>query len=488
MASGVPSYVATSGVVDANETSDQTAAAEIPFGDGNGYGAYELEPAPLTTVPAPAPLGDPRVVRQLLNITSAPSKAKEAWDHAVEGAGRHNGQVDDGVLPSPDDARYQHGIPPRIPVGGGTAYISEATRQAYRDLQRDVARREYPASFDLIERYSGIIANTGAPEIAGLLEVPEALTTRGWEIEGVLAALSSLVIIGDEKATKSTEHHELAVTFTTGSPHWGLLPYHGPVGYTMLIQEENAHGVVVAELADIRAARGLAPEAGDDQLRVISQPGFNLTTERDRAALCYLVEGDAAAGLPPVRNLLLDSLDKMHVPETNVTGELASTLSFLTQLQRRFGVRVVFSWPVTSRSRFALESALGGDIIPRWWTGGMLLGWDDRSKIRRIKICALRSRMGQHDLKLRGLGTTDERGITAAGHWEFATTTTRAPAADEAERVTPEAGANTAAAVERAREIFAERPTITAAELQTAVGLSRSAAYRLLKRLREDTP
>lgn len=45
----------------------------------------------------------------------------------------------------------------------------------------------------------------------------------------MLAARSNLVILGDDKSTKSIEHHELAVTFTTGSPHWGLLPYTGPV-------------------------------------------------------------------------------------------------------------------------------------------------------------------------------------------------------------------------------------------------------------------
>lgn len=185
-----------------------------------------------------------------------------------------------------------------------------------------------------------------------------------------------------------------------------------------------------AELADIRRARGLSADAGADLLRVYSKRDFNLTSEATRALLCYMVEGDAAAGLPPVRNLLLDSLDKIHVPETNVTGELAATLSFLTQLQRRSGCRVVFSWPVASRSRFAFESALGGDIIPRWWTGGMLLDWNDRTKLRRVKVCALRSRMGRHDLRLRGLGVPDEQGRVPAGEWELASVRAAASAAD----------------------------------------------------------
>ena len=250
------------------------------------------------------------------------------------------------------------GIPRQYPEPESAAWDAWTLQQRYRRIIGQV----YEGRIISASRMDDLLDDLRSAE-AGV--EPER---RGWLIPNVLAERSNLVVLGDDKATKSTEMHELAITVTTGTPHWGLAPFawQGDPARVVLVQEENDTEVVFQDLEDISVARGLPPDTPTrlregGHLRVISKPRLNLLNLTARAFICHLAES--------ADYLFLDSLDKMGVPETNATGELSDTLGYLTQLQAELGTSS--SWPgrsprgcaSTSTLRSGATSCLGGGRV-----------------------------------------------------------------------------------------------------------------------------
>jgi hypothetical protein len=336
--------------------------------------------------------------------------------------------------------------------------------------EAEEAARAVPDVYALMQKYRAIIQpSTNTDDIAATFLRAEAPQARrvGWGVDGVIAMRpngtpTSLVVLGDDKATKSTELEEDAVTFSTGSNHYGLAPFRNNFNplRVLMIQEENEHETVMQDLEDIAHARGVELPTDPAQLRVISKPNLNMLHTPTRALLCH------TAALYDV--LILDSLDRMGVPETNASGELAETLRFLTQLEQQLNTAVVFAWPFAARMRFDFDSSLGGDIIPRWWQGGMALNWNDHTKTRRMKVCALRSRLGRLDYRLVGQGM---------GRWELEAS------AKDGEALIPRASIESGAARARAVELRGEGKSVV--EIAAILGKTERTIYRYLGK---DTP
>ncbi len=342
------------------------------------------------------------------------------------------------------------GIPRQYPEPESAAWDAWTLQQRYRRIIGQV----YEGRIISASRMDDLLDDLRSAE-AGV--EPER---RGWLIPNVLAERSNLVVLGDDKATKSTEMHELAITVTTGTPHWGLAPFawQGDPARVVLVQEENDTEVVFQDLEDISVARGLPPDTPTrlregGHLRVISKPRLNLLNLTARAFICHLAES--------ADYLFLDSLDKMGVPETNATGELSDTLGYLTQLQAELGTVIVLAWPFASRMRFDFDSALGGDILPRWWQGAIALSWNERTRTRRVQTCALRSRLGRHQFQLVGCGM---------GLWRL----------KESAEIESDAQKPDDAHLAKVRESLATDPDLSVRDRAEKIGLTKSKTHRLM--------
>jgi hypothetical protein len=157
-----------------------------------------------------------------------------------------------------------------------------------------------------------------------------ALTS--WLIEGLWCDQAVGIVGGEPKCCKSFLALDLAVSVASGAPCLRQFPprHTGPV---LLFPAEDALGVVRQRLAGICAAADVDfPTLAVD---VITAPSLRLDLEADRQRL------EQALAQRRPRLLVLDPLIRLHRIDENDASQVASLLSFLRQLQRRYQVAVV---------------------------------------------------------------------------------------------------------------------------------------------------
>ena len=153
-----------------------------------------------------------------------------------------------------------------------------------------------------------------------------------WLIAGLWSEQAVGILGGEPKCCKSFLALDLAVSVASGLPCLRRHPVRQS-GRVLLFPAEDSLAVVRRRLQGICAAAGAAFEALP--VEVITAPALRLDTEIDRARLTSTVES-----LRPVL-LILDPMIRLHRVDENDASQIAVLLSFLRELQRRFGVAVV---------------------------------------------------------------------------------------------------------------------------------------------------
>jgi hypothetical protein len=159
-------------------------------------------------------------------------------------------------------------------------------------------------------------------------ELPaEVAGATRWLVEGLWSEQAVGILGGEPKCCKSFLALDLAVSVASGLACLRRYPVRQS-GRVLLFPAEDSLAVVRRRLQGICAAAGAAFE-------VITAPALRLDTETDRARLISTVES-----LRPVL-LILDPMIRLHRVDENDASQIAVLLSFLRELQRRFGVAVV---------------------------------------------------------------------------------------------------------------------------------------------------
>lgn len=283
----------------------------------------------------------------------------------------------------------------------------------------------------------------------------------------------SLAILGSKKNTTSIQCEELAVTLATGSAHWGLpeFTYRGEPKRVLLIQEENDPEALEQDLVNILEARGLPADALKGRMRVLSRQRFNLMNEGHRAAVAGMCEG--VYGREGYDVLILDRVDKMGVTDiTNAAGELQGFLNWLTAIQEVLGTWPIISWPRVSNAKaFTFDTCLGGETIPRWWQGGMLVQRRDPCRVD-VRVDMLRHRLGEHRHRLDGVSPPGQ-----VGEWELRDT------ASDGETTKREATLKRGVQLDRFRATLEAKPDISNKEAAEELGCSDKTITRYRKAL-----
>jgi hypothetical protein len=164
-------------------------------------------------------------------------------------------------------------------------------------------------------------------------ELPaEAAGATRWLVEGLWSEQAVGILGGEPKCCKSFLALDLAVSVASGLACLRRYPVRQS-GRVLLFPAEDSLAVVRRRLQGICAAAGAAFEALP--VEVITAPALRLDTETDRARLTSTIES-----LRPVL-LILDPMIRLHRVDENDASQIAVLLSFLRELQRRFGVAVV---------------------------------------------------------------------------------------------------------------------------------------------------
>jgi hypothetical protein len=286
----------------------------------------------------------------------------------------------------------------------------------------------------------------------------------------------SLAILGSKKNTTSIQCQELAATLTTCSEHWGLpefIPRCEPKR-VLLVQEENEHAAVMQDFEHIFRARGLPPDTLDTllregRLRVLSRRRMNLMNDAHRALIAGMCEG--VLGRQGFDVLILDRVDKMGVTDvTNAAGELQAFLNWLTAIQVALDTDPIFSWPRISNAKaFTFDTCLGGETIPRWWQGGMLVQRRDPCRVD-VRIDMLRHRLGEHRYKLEGVSAVGE-----VGEWALR------DVIEHGEQPKREITVKRGKALAKFRALLRAKPEISNAEAASELGVSEKTISRYRK-------
>jgi hypothetical protein len=166
---------------------------------------------------------------------------------------------------------------------------------------------------------------------ASALATAQAALTR-WLVEGLWSEHAVGILGGEPKCCKSFLALDLAVSVASGTACLRRYPVR-QAGRVLLFPAEDSLAVVRRRLEGICAAAGV----GFDTLPVdvITEPVLRLDRDADRERLAHTVES-----VQPVL-LILDPMIRLHRLDENDASQIATLLSYLRELQRRFQVAVL---------------------------------------------------------------------------------------------------------------------------------------------------
>lgn len=156
--------------------------------------------------------------------------------------------------------------------------------------------------------------------------------TQRWLVTGLWSE-EAVGLVGDEpKCCKSFLALDLAVSVASGTACLRHFPVSRP-GNVLLYAAEDALHIVRRRLEGICAAADVSLQELD--VHVITAPIVPLDLPVDRARLEQTVEQ------LKLRLLVLDPLVRLHRIDENASGEVASLLAYLRELQRRHNLAVL---------------------------------------------------------------------------------------------------------------------------------------------------
>ena len=153
-----------------------------------------------------------------------------------------------------------------------------------------------------------------------------------WLIEGLWSDQAVGILGGEPKCCKSFLALDLAVSVASGAACLRQFPVRR-TGKVLLFPAEDSLAVVRQRLEGIAHAAGVAFDSLP--VEVITAASLRLDTPTDRQRLFNTVEQ-----LRPIL-LILDPLIRLHRVDENDATQIASLLSFLRELQRKFQLAVM---------------------------------------------------------------------------------------------------------------------------------------------------
>jgi hypothetical protein len=199
------------------------------------------------------------------------------------------------------------------------------------------------------------------------------LSTAGpqtqWLVEGLWSDQAVGILGGEPKCYKSFLALDLALSVASGSACLRQFPVRRS-GKVLLFPAEDSLAIVRQRL------EGIASMAQVDFLslpvQVITAPSLRLDTATDRQRLA-----DTIQKLQPIL-LVLDPLIRLHRVDENDATQVAALLSYLRQLQRRFGLAIL----LVHHARKDSHSSRPGQALRG---SSELHGWGDSNLYMRRK-------------------------------------------------------------------------------------------------------
>ena len=171
-----------------------------------------------------------------------------------------------------------------------------------------------------------------------------------WLVEGLWADQAIGVLGGEPKCCKSFCALDVAVSVASGAPCLGRYRA-AQTGRVLLYAAEDPQHVVRQRLDGICRVAGVAFDALD--VAVITAPSVRIDLDGDRESLANTVE----AVKPKL--LVLDPFVRLHRCNENDVQEVAPMLSYLRNLQRRYGCAVL----LVHHARKGAGHARGGQAL-----------------------------------------------------------------------------------------------------------------------------
>jgi AAA domain/DnaB-like helicase N terminal domain len=233
-----------------------------------------------------------------------------------------------------DLVTLKHELGAHLAAAGGAVYMAglvdgvprHTSLNAWADLVRDGARRRRirTAGGQLLELADNGADPTKVAQIVELLHQPltesssfvpalEAIKAAGPEqvVEGIAFRNSITVFAGESGAGKTFEAYTMAADIGDGVDHHGRRTIRGSVAYSsyegdaqnLRLEAQRRRGAKLENLYFLRASDPISPRIERDGTEV-SSPGETFLTDRLR----HLAAGLAAAGLPPIVAVIVDTV------------------------------------------------------------------------------------------------------------------------------------------------------------------------------------
>lgn len=207
--------------------------------------------------------------------------------------------------------------------------------------------------------------------------------SEAWLIRPLWGCTAVGVVGGAPKCCKSWFGLDVALSVATGTPCLDRFPVER-IGRPLIYLAEDALPTIRARIESICRHRGLDIETVD--LDVITAPNLRLDREEDQRGLAATIE----AVMPSM--LLLDPLIRLHRLDENSASEMSGLLSYLRELQRRFGLAIVLVHHASKKRRAVPGQALrGSSDLYAWGDSFAHLGWHRNELLLRIEHRAARA-------------------------------------------------------------------------------------------------
>jgi hypothetical protein len=190
-----------------------------------------------------------------------------------------------------------------------------------------------------------------------------------WLVEGLWSDQAVGILGGEPKCCKSFLALELAVSVASGAACLRQFPVRRK-GKVLLFPAEDSLPVVRQRLEGIACAAQV--DFQSLPVEVITSPSLRLDTPKDRLRLC-----DTVHDLQPIL-LILDPLIRLHRVDENDATQIATLLSYLRELQRKFHLAVL----VVHHARKDSHSSRPGQALRG---SSELHGWGDSNLYLRRK-------------------------------------------------------------------------------------------------------
>lgn len=167
-----------------------------------------------------------------------------------------------------------------------------------------------------------------------------------WLVKGFWGKKANGIVAGMPKSFKSTITTDLAISVASGRPFLGVYPVE-TTGNVLIIQNENAEGILNDRMHKISGAKGLGGsiKLKDDTLTMempkklpitfVNNQGFNLSSEDDCEEFEYLLQKHK-----PVLTIL-DPLYLMFNGDMNSAQDLNPVLNYLNQVRDKYGTSIM---------------------------------------------------------------------------------------------------------------------------------------------------